>query len=81
MYFFSYFATSLSDRKQSEVLAQFRSGYHNVLVSTCIGEEGEYFCGKNLFLNYFLGLDIGEVDMCICFDAIPSAVRMQQRYV
>lgn len=40
-------------------------GSYNVLVATSIGEEG---------------LDIGEVDMIICFDALASATRTTQRY-
>lgn len=39
------------------------SGY-NTLVSTCVGEEG---------------LDIGEVDLIICFDAQKSPIRLIQR--
>lgn len=42
----------------------FREGGYNVLVSTCVGEEG---------------LDIGEVDLIICFDVQKSPIRMVQR--
>ena len=45
--------------------AGFRSGEFNVLVATSIGEEG---------------LDIGEVDLIICYDALGSATRTTQRY-
>ena len=39
-------------------------GEYNVLVATSIGEEG---------------LDIGEVDLIISYDAVKNAVRMLQR--
>lgn len=43
----------------------FKSGICNTLVSTCIGEEG---------------LDVGEVDLIICFDiSSKSPIRMVQR--
>lgn len=45
-------------------MKQFRSGDYNTLVSTCVGEEG---------------LDIGEVDLIICFDAQKSPIRLIQR--
>lgn len=45
-------------------MKQFRSGGYNTLVSTCVGEEG---------------LDIGEVDLIICFDAQKSPIRLVQR--
>lgn len=47
-----------------EVVRQFRDGGYNTLVSTCVGEEG---------------LDIGEVDLIICFDAQKSPIRLIQR--
>ena len=43
---------------------QFRHGGYNTLVATCVGEEG---------------LDIGEVDLIVCFDAHKSPVRLIQR--
>ena len=43
---------------------KFREGGYNTLVSTCVGEEG---------------LDIGEVDLIVCFDAHKSPVRLIQR--
>ena len=43
---------------------EFRAGGYNVLVSTSIGEEG---------------LDIGSVDLIICFDALKSPIRLVQR--
>lgn len=42
----------------------FFSGEFNCLVATCIAEEG---------------LDIGEVDLIVSFDALNSPVRMVQR--
>jgi ERCC4-related helicase len=46
------------------VTQEFREGAFNVIVSTSIGEEG---------------LDIGEVDLVVCFDASASPLRMIQR--
>ncbi|KAJ3113744.1 hypothetical protein HDU96_003004 [Phlyctochytrium bullatum] len=46
------------------VIQKFHSGEINTVVATCIGEEG---------------LDIGEVDLIICFDAQNSPIRMLQR--
>lgn len=42
----------------------FFGGEFNCLVATCIAEEG---------------LDIGEVDLIVSFDALNSPVRMVQR--
>ena len=47
------------------MVKRFRSGEFNVLVATSIGEEG---------------LDIGEVDLIICFDSPASATRQTQRF-
>ncbi|KAJ1968682.1 3'-5' DNA helicase, partial [Dispira parvispora] len=54
----------LSQKRQLEIIRQFKSGNYNTLVATCIGEEG---------------LDIGEVDLIICYDTQGSAVRLLQR--
>lgn len=55
-----------SQKKQLHVMKLFREGTCNVLVSTCVGEEG---------------LDIGSVDLIICFDiSTQSPVRLIQRY-
>ncbi|KAI8055616.1 hypothetical protein BDF22DRAFT_671143, partial [Syncephalis plumigaleata] len=51
-------------KEQQKVLDLFKSGYYNTLVATSIGEEG---------------LDIGDVDLIICFDAQSSPTRMLQR--
>ncbi|XP_055989841.1 Fanconi anemia group M protein [Sorex fumeus] len=53
-----------TQKEQLEVVKQFRSGGYNTLVSTCVGEEG---------------LDIGEVDLIVCFDAQKSPIRLVQR--
>ncbi|XP_063255822.1 Fanconi anemia group M protein isoform X2 [Prinia subflava] len=53
-----------TQREQLEVVRRFREGGYNTLVSTCVGEEG---------------LDIGEVDLIVCFDAQRSPVRLVQR--
>ncbi|KAJ3033919.1 hypothetical protein HDV00_005659 [Rhizophlyctis rosea] len=53
-----------TQKEQLEVISKFQSGNYNVLVATSIGEEG---------------LDIGEVDLIICYDAQNSPIRMLQR--
>ncbi|XP_021796864.2 Fanconi anemia group M protein isoform X9 [Papio anubis] len=53
-----------TQKEQLEVVKQFRDGGYNTLVSTCVGEEG---------------LDIGEVDLIICFDSQKSPIRLVQR--
>eukprot|EP00794_Sanderia_malayensis_P020486 gene20486-22502_t len=54
----------LTQKEQLEVVERFRKGGYNVLVSTSVGEEG---------------LDIGDVDLIICFDASNSPIRLVQR--
>ncbi|KAF0700409.1 Aste57867_9069 [Aphanomyces stellatus] len=53
-----------TQKQQQEIVAKFRDGEFNVLVATCIAEEG---------------LDIGEVDLIVSFDCLTSPVRMIQR--
>ncbi|KAJ3049904.1 hypothetical protein HK097_009111, partial [Rhizophlyctis rosea] len=53
-----------SQKQQLEVIEKFQSGNYNVLVATSIGEEG---------------LDIGEVDLIVCYDVQNSPIRMLQR--
>ncbi|KIK99878.1 hypothetical protein PAXRUDRAFT_822238 [Paxillus rubicundulus Ve08.2h10] len=53
-----------AQREQLEVIKKFKTGEFNILVSTSIGEEG---------------LDIGEVDMIVCYDAQKTPIRMLQR--
>lgn len=47
-----------------QIVRKFREGGYNTLVATCVGEEG---------------LDIGEVDLIVCFDAAKSPIRLVQR--
>ncbi|KAK9694808.1 3'-5' DNA helicase [Basidiobolus ranarum] len=53
-----------TQKEQMAVLTQFKQGGYNVIVSTSIGEEG---------------LDIGEVDLIICYDSLNSPIRLLQR--
>ncbi|KAF5382937.1 hypothetical protein D9757_006326 [Collybiopsis confluens] len=54
----------LAQREQLEVIKKFKENEYNVLVATSIGEEG---------------LDIGEVDLAICYDTQKTPIRMLQR--
>lgn len=54
----------MNQKEQQSVLARFKNGEFNVLVATSIGEEG---------------LDIGQVDMIICYDQSKSPIRSIQR--
>jgi len=54
----------INQKLQKKVVNEFRAGGYNVLVATAIGEEG---------------LDIGSVDLIICFDALKSPIRLVQR--
>jgi Fanconi anemia group M protein len=54
----------LSQKKQLEILEQFKQGHYNVLVSTNVGEEG---------------LDIAECDLVIFYDVVASEIRFIQR--
>ncbi|KAF9983232.1 hypothetical protein BGZ65_002020 [Modicella reniformis] len=54
----------ISQKEQQRVVANFQKGEHNVLVATSIGEEG---------------LDIGDVDLIVCYDSHASPIRMLQR--
>ena len=44
-----------------KVIEQFKAGEFNVMISTSIGEEG---------------LDIGEIDMIVCYDVQSTPIRM-----
>lgn len=57
-------AKGLAQREQIEVIKRLKCGEFNVLVATSIGEEG---------------LDIGEVDIIVCYDAQKTPIRMLQR--
>lgn len=54
----------MDQKKQLDIIKQFKTGIYNTLVATSIGEEG---------------LDIGEVDLIVCYDASASPIRMLQR--
>jgi ATP-dependent DNA helicase MPH1 len=54
----------MDQKTQQRVIEEFKTGKHNILVATSIGEEG---------------LDIGEVDLIVCYDASKSPIRMLQR--
>ncbi|EGO52786.1 hypothetical protein NEUTE1DRAFT_114701 [Neurospora tetrasperma FGSC 2508] len=54
----------MKQKQQIETIEKFKNGAHNVLVATSIGEEG---------------LDIGQVDLIVCYDASASPIRMLQR--
>uniref|UniRef100_A0A2H1W717 SFRICE_005638 n=1 Tax=Spodoptera frugiperda TaxID=7108 RepID=A0A2H1W717_SPOFR len=57
--------TVVSQKQQLRVMRSFREGECNVLVATCVAEEG---------------LDVGSVDLIICFDiSTKSPVRLVQR--
>jgi ATP-dependent DNA helicase MPH1 len=54
----------MKQSEQIERIKRFKDGDFNVLVATSIGEEG---------------LDIGQVDLIVCYDASASPIRMLQR--
>ncbi|KAL2114428.1 hypothetical protein VUR80DRAFT_7116 [Thermomyces stellatus] len=54
----------MKQAQQIQTIEDFKAGKFNVLVATSIGEEG---------------LDIGQVDLIICYDASSSPIRMLQR--
>ncbi|KAF2187856.1 P-loop containing nucleoside triphosphate hydrolase protein [Zopfia rhizophila CBS 207.26] len=54
----------MGQKEQLEVIEKFKMGTYNTLVATSIGEEG---------------LDIGEVDLIVCYDSKASPIRMLQR--
>ena len=54
----------MDQKTQLSVIEKFKTGVYNTLVATSIGEEG---------------LDIGEVDLIVCYDASSSPIRMLQR--
>ncbi|KAK7520288.1 hypothetical protein IWZ03DRAFT_326300 [Phyllosticta citriasiana] len=55
---------AMDQKKQLEVVQRFKAGEYNTLVATSIGEEG---------------LDIGEIDLIVCYDSKASPIRMLQR--
>lgn len=54
----------MKQKQQIETIEKFKNGTYNALVATSIGEEG---------------LDIGQVDLIVCYDASASPIRMLQR--
>ena len=54
----------MTQKKQLEVIERFKGGGFNTLIATSIGEEG---------------LDIGQVDLIVCYDSKASPLRMLQR--
>lgn len=54
----------MRQKEQCRVVEAFKSGELNTLVATSIGEEG---------------LDIGQVDLIICYDQSKSPIRILQR--
>jgi Fanconi anemia group M protein len=56
--------TGLSQKKQIELIEQFKDGLYNVLICTSVAEEG---------------LDIPRVDLVVFYEPIPSAIRTIQR--
>ncbi|KAI8377641.1 uncharacterized protein BYT42DRAFT_515772 [Radiomyces spectabilis] len=53
-----------NQKMQQQLIDRFKRGELNVIVATSIGEEG---------------LDIGEVDLIVCYDTQNSPIRMLQR--
>ncbi|KAG8934400.1 3'-5' DNA helicase [Tulasnella sp. 418] len=54
----------IAQKEQMGVIRRFKEGEFNIMVATSIGEEG---------------LDIGEVDLIICYDSQKTPIRMLQR--
>ncbi|KAJ9604776.1 3'-5' DNA helicase [Cladophialophora chaetospira] len=54
----------MKQKTQLDIIQKFKAGKYNTLVATAIGEEG---------------LDIGEVDLIVCYDCSKSPIRMLQR--
>ena len=54
----------LSSKEQLNVVKEFKDGDLNILISTSVGEEG---------------LDVGNCDLVVFYDSVPSVVRAIQR--
>jgi ATP-dependent DNA helicase MPH1 len=54
----------MDQKTQLQIIKEFKKGTYNTIVATSIGEEG---------------LDIGEVDLIVCYDSSASPIRMLQR--
>lgn len=57
-------ANGMTQKKQLEIIEQFKKGDFNIMVSTSISEEG---------------LDIPRIDNAVFFEPVPSALRSVQR--
>ena len=54
----------MNQKTQLDIIQKFKAGTYNTLVATSIGEEG---------------LDIGEIDLIVCYDCSKSPISMLQR--
>lgn len=54
----------MSQKEQAKVIREFKEGVYNIIVATCVAEEG---------------LDIGEVDLIIAYDTSSSISTTQRR--
>ncbi|KAL1970469.1 hypothetical protein VTN77DRAFT_4113 [Rasamsonia byssochlamydoides] len=54
----------MDQKTQLNIIEKFKKGTYNTIVATSIGEEG---------------LDIGEIDLIVCYDSSASPIRMLQR--
>ncbi|EEH11189.1 helicase C-terminal domain-containing protein [Histoplasma capsulatum G186AR] len=54
----------MDQKTQLDIIEKFKEGTYNTIVATSVGEEG---------------LDIGEVDLIVCYDSSASPIRMLQR--
>ena len=82
----------MNQAQQQRVLTQFGEGVYNVLVCTCVGEEGLDVCTDlvfdahsffpfHLIIQTFLfsiSAQIGEVDLIVNFDVMKSAIRSSE---
>ncbi|KAF5086430.1 ATP-dependent RNA helicase SrmB [anaerobic digester metagenome] len=54
----------LTQKKQKEIIKDFKKGVYDVLISTSVAEEG---------------IDIPSVDLVVLYEPVPSEIRMIQR--
>lgn len=54
----------MSEKDQTQIVQNLKNGVNDLIVATCVAEEG---------------LDIGEIDLIVCFDSGLSPVRLVQR--
>ncbi|KFB52249.1 hypothetical protein ZHAS_00020363 [Anopheles sinensis] len=55
---------AVTQKEQIAAMQQFRAGICNTLIATCVAEEG---------------IDVGEVDLIVCFDITKNPTRFVQR--